>query len=88
LRPALTLDAKILGAGALYALIPTSIAYVVYYIGLGKVRDTGKVPVIASIEPVTAVAIGIALYGERIGAVNFTGIAVVLISIIIMVKSE
>ena len=88
LRPALSVNAKILGAGFLYGLVPTSIAYVVYYIGLGKVRDTGKVPVIASIEPVTAIAIGAALYGERIGAVNFTGIAVVLISIMMMVKSE
>ena len=88
LRPELPANPKILGTGFLYGLIPTSIAYVVYYIGLGKVRDTGKVPVIASIEPVTALIIGVALYGERIGAVNFTGIAVVLISIIIMVKSE
>ena len=55
---------------------------------LENIRDTGKVPVIASIEPVTALIIGVVLYGERIGAVNFTGIAVVLISIIIMVKSE
>ena len=59
-----------------------------YYIGLKKVEDTGRVPVIASIEPVTAVLIGMLIYNEEMGTANFIGVAVVLLSIIIMVKAK
>ncbi|MBQ9390353.1 MAG: EamA family transporter [Synergistaceae bacterium] len=78
----------ILGVGFLYGLIPTSLAYLVYYNALKMIDDTSKVPVIASIEPVAAVMIGMTFYGEKIGIVNLIGIAVVLISIIIMAKSK
>ena len=88
LRPALKVSAEIAGVAFLYALIPTAIAYLVYYIGLKKINDTSRVPVIASIEPVTAVLLGMTVYGEKIGTANFIGVAVVLISIIIMAKSE
>ena len=87
ISPALS-DLRILGLGFLYGLIPTSLSYAVYYDGLKKIPDTGKVPVIASIEPVTAVLIGMLIYNERIGAANFIGVAVVLISIIIMAKAK
>ncbi|MBQ9574033.1 MAG: EamA family transporter, partial [Synergistaceae bacterium] len=78
----------ILVVGFLYGLIPTSLAYLVYYNALKMIDDTSKVPVIASIEPVAAVMIGMTFYGEKIGIVNLIGIAVVLISIIIMAKSK
>ena len=85
--PALN-DFRIMGTGLLYGLIPTSLAYLVYYNGLKVIHDTSKVPVIASIEPVTAVIVGMLLYNERIDAANFTGVAIVLLSIIIMMKAE
>lgn len=89
MRPSITtLDAKILGTGFLYGLIPTSLAYVVYYDGIRKIRDTSRVPVIASIEPVTAVLIGMFVYGEELGVMNFAGVAIVLASIFLMMKSE
>ena len=89
LRPDISaVNMNILGVSFLYGLIPTSLAYVIYYDGLKKVHDTGKVPVIASIEPVTAVLIGMLVYNEEIGAANFIGVAVVLISIIIMAKAK
>lgn len=81
-------NTKILGMGFLHGLIPTSIAYLVYYNGLGKVQNMSKVPVIASIEPVTAVIVGMLLYNERMDAANFTGVAVVLVSIMIMMKAK
>ena len=43
-------NVRIAGVGFLYGLIPTALAYLVYYIGLGRVADTSRVPVIASIE--------------------------------------
>lgn len=81
-------DLRIMGTGFLYGLIPTSFAYLVYYNGLKNIKDTSRVPVIASIEPVTAVIMGMLLYNEQIDAANFTGVAVVLVSIIIMMKAK
>ena len=43
---------------------------------------------IASIEPVTAVLIGMVLYGEKLGAWNFAGVVVVLVSIALTVNAE
>ena len=82
------LNLKILSAGFLYGLIPTSLAYFLYYGGLKKISDTSKVPVIASIEPVAAVLIGMLIYNEQIGFANFIGFAVVFLSIVIMVKAK
>ncbi|MBQ7169359.1 MAG: EamA family transporter [Synergistaceae bacterium] len=79
---------KIMGLGFLYGLVPTVLAYLVYYNALRIIPDTAKVPVIASVEPVTAVLIGIMIYGEEIGAANLVGVAVVMISIIIMAKAK
>ena len=81
-------DVKILGLGFLYGLIPTALAYVVYYNALKVIHDTSKVPVIASVEPVTAVLIGTIIYNEGIGTANLIGVAVVMISIIIMSKAK
>ena len=74
--------------GFLYGLIPTALAYIVYYNALKIIKDTGKVPVIASIEPVTAVLIGMTVYGEELGTANFAGVIVVLGSILIMARAK
>ena len=87
-RPDFNFNAKILGIGFLYGLVPTSIAYVIYYNGLKKIQDTSKVPVIASIEPVTAVLVGILLYNETMNFINFIGFVIVIFSIAIMVKEK
>lgn len=81
-------EPKILGLGFLYGLIPTALAYLVYYNALKVINDTSKVPVIASVEPVTAVLIGTLIYNEQIGTANLVGVAVVMISIIIMAKAK
>ena len=81
-------DVKIFVVGALYGFIPTAFAYFIYYIGLQKVKNTSKVPVIASIEPVTAVLIGTLLYNEQVREANFVGFVVVLFSIAIMMKEK
>ena len=81
-------DYKIFIVGALYGFIPTALAYVVYYESLKKIKDTSKVPVIASIEPVTAMLLGTLLYNERLDNANFVGFIVVLFSIAIMMKEK
>lgn len=70
--------------GFLYALIPTSLAYILYYLGLKKVRESSKVPVIASVETMVAAVIGIVLYHESIGVFSLLGIILVIASIFVM----
>ncbi len=70
--------------GALFALIPTVCAYVLYYRGLGRIREPSRVPVIASVETVVAAAVGAALYHDRLGVWGTAGILLVLISIGVM----
>lgn len=75
---------KMLGVGFLYGLIPTAIAYLLYYMGVQKIKETSKVPVIASVETVVSVMCGMLLLGEELGFVNFLGILLVLSSIVLM----
>ena len=81
-------NSKILYVGFLYGLIPTALTYVIYYDAVKKIKDTSKVPVIASIEPVTAVLVGIVLYNEEISLINLMGFIIVLFSIAIMIKEK
>ncbi len=77
-------DGPILVWGFFYALIATSITYMVYYTGVDMIAETSRVPVIASVEVVVATVIGILVYGERIGVLSLLGIVLVLSSIAII----
>lgn len=79
-----TLNQKVVIWGFLYALIPTAIGYLLYYCGIARIRESSKVPVIASVESVVATLIGIFLYHEKIGPASMAGIALVLLSIWLM----
>ena len=70
--------------GALFALIPTVFAYVLYYRGLSRIPEPSRVPVIASVETVVAAAVGMALYHDHLGLWGITGILLVLVSIGVM----
>lgn len=70
--------------GILFALIPTAVAYILYYQGLQRIDEPSKAPVIASIETVVATVIGIFGYHERLGIVSLLGTFLVLMSIVIM----
>ena len=82
------LNAKFSGLGFLYGFLPTSLAYLIYYSGIKKIggSNMSKVPVIASIEPVTAILIGNIFYAEKIGIINFFGIILVMSGIILAMK--
>ena len=85
MRPSFApLNSKLALLGLLYALIPTSLAYVIYYTGLRKVRETSKVPILTSVEPVVAAVIGMAVYHEDIGGTTLLGIGLVLCAIAMM----
>ena len=68
----------------LYALIPTALAYLLYYHGVQLMHETSKVPVLASSETVMAVLIGRLAFREALGIVRFLGLALVLGAIILM----
>lgn len=74
----------ILFYGLIYALIPTGICYIIYFSGVSKIRESSKVPVVASVENVIAVVIGVLVFGEKVGAGNMLGIVLVLCSIAVM----
>ncbi|WP_423214814.1 DMT family transporter [Streptococcus equinus] len=75
---------ELLTWGFLYALIPTALAYLLYYIGLENITETSKVPVIASVETIAATILGIIIYHESLGNISIFGILLVLLSIIIL----
>lgn len=70
--------------GFFYALIPTAIAYLLYYAGVQKIKESSKVPVLASVETVAAALLGVLVYHEQIGLANLAGIALVMCSILMM----
>ena len=76
------------GLGALYALLPTAIGYVLYYEGVRRTAESSKVPVLASMETVTAALLGALLLGERLDLVRYFGIAVVMGSILLMQRTQ
>lgn len=82
------LSAGFITVGLLFALIPTTFAYLFYFSGISVIKESSKVPVIASIEPVVATLIGVLIYHEGIGIVNVLGILLVIGSIIMMNQKQ
>lgn len=75
---------ELLTAGFLYALIPTAIAYLFYYKGLLYIRESSKVPVLASVEMIVACVIAVAAFDETMNAASLSGIVLMLVSIALM----
>ena len=75
---------EMMGWSILYALIPTASAYLLYYRGVQVMRETSKVPVLASSETIVAVLIGSLAFREGLGIVQILGISLVLSAIVIM----
>lgn len=80
------INSRMLSIGFLFALISTVIAYLIYYMGVQNIKETSKIPVIASIETVVSVIIGIYLYNEALKIVNIIGVVLVMCSIVLMNK--
>ena len=75
---------SILWLGFLYALIPTAIGYLFYYRGVQQIKESSKVPVIASMETVTAALLGVLALGEQLSLIHYLGIVIVMLSIVLM----
>ena len=84
----ITLTLPIVWLGFLYALIPTAIGYLFYYQGVQQIQESSKVPVIASMETVTAAILGVLVLSEKLTALHYLGIAVVMASIVLMQRNK
>lgn len=76
-------NARLLLYGFLFGLIATALAYSIYFSGLSKISETGKVPVVASIELVVATIIGVFAFSESTTIIKIVGIVLVLLSILL-----
>lgn len=69
-------------------IFPSALAYSAYYTGLSRIKETSKVPVFASVETIVAALIGYIAFGQTIGFGKIIGIALVLVSIVVMNKKQ
>ena len=84
----LTITPAIAWLGFLYALIPTALGYVLYYQGVQELAENSKAPVIASVETVVTAILGMAVLGEKLSFLHYMGIAIVMVSIMLMQKKR
>ena len=77
-------DLQILLWGLLFGLIPTTIAYLLYFAGIQGLTETSKVPVFCSLELVVATMLGGLLFKESLPPASLLGTAMILISIMLM----
>ena len=77
-------NAATIAYGFLLALIPTSLAYLLYYKGILKMKETSKVPIIASVEMIATAIISVAFFGEHLSPAAIFGIMLVVASIALM----
>lgn len=78
------LSSWLLVLGFFYALLPTCLSYALYFLGTQRIRETSKIPVIASVETLSAVLLGMAVYGEVISLAQWIGIVIIFGSIALM----
>ena len=67
-----------------FGIIPSALAYIIYFGGLGKIKETSIVPILASVETVAASIIGFVVFHQALSPLKVLGIAMVFGSIILM----
>ena len=73
-----------IGAGIFAAFLPK----LFFAGGLACDIEASKAPVIASVEVIVAAILGVVLFREKLGVFNILGIAIVILSIVIMNRKE
>ncbi len=72
---------------AYFGLVPTAVAYALFYTGLRAIRAS-TAAVIALIEPLLAAAIGVLAFHEHLTTVSLTGAAVLLAAVLLQARRE
>jgi len=79
-----------LGAGwpllVYLGVIPTALAYVVFGAGLARVTATAA-GVATLLEPLTAAALGVLVFGERLGTAGWAGAALLLAALALLARN-
>ncbi|GAB3845841.1 hypothetical protein GCM10029963_24770 [Micromonospora andamanensis] len=78
---------QVLGLLAYLGVVPTAVAYSLFFVGLASVRAT-TASVIALVEPVTAAVIAVLLLHERLTVVATIGSAVLLSAVVTLILAE
>ena len=82
LRTAVTGGVGTAGFCLLFGLFSTVIPYIVYTLGL-KETENGRASILASVEPVTATVLGVAVYREPMSFSQLCGVLLVLGAIVL-----
>ena len=69
------------------ALICCALPYLLYTTGLCHV-ESSKAAIYATVEPAVAALIGITIFKEQLTALNFAGMALIFISVLLLAKAE
>jgi DME family drug/metabolite transporter len=72
---------------AYFGLVPTALAYALFYTGLRAIRAS-TAAVIALIEPLLAALIGVLAFHERLTPLGLTGAAVLLLAVLLQARRE
>ncbi|MFB5664192.1 DMT family transporter [Alteribacillus sp. HJP-4] len=83
----LFLDLRVLFFAAGLALIPTVLAYIFYTIGLTYI-ESSRASILSTIEPVVALFVGFAVFGDQLGGWQMAGAALVLSSIFLVSEKK
>jgi drug/metabolite transporter, DME family len=68
-------------------VVPTALAYALFFAGLAVVRAT-TASVVALVEPVTAAALGVGLFGERVTGTAALGGTMLMGTVLLLVYAE
>jgi DME family drug/metabolite transporter len=68
-------------------VVPTALAYALFFAGLAVVRAT-TASVVALVEPLTAAGLGVALFGERLTATGVLGGSLLMGTVLLLVRAE
>jgi DME family drug/metabolite transporter len=72
---------------ALFAVLPTALAYTAYFRGLGAATSPGTGAVLALLEPLTAAMLAAAVLGERLGVTGTVG-ALLAVAVLLAARAD
>lgn len=78
-----TADSKVVILTVLIGTVSSLLPYIFYTIGLNKM-EASVAAILVAVEPLVGCIIGITVFNEKLSALKMTGIALILISIIIL----
>ena len=80
----------LLGVGllALFAVVPTALAYSAYFRGLATGTSAGTGAVLALLEPLTAAVLAAIVLGERLGVVGTAGALLLGVAVLLAARAD